>query len=194
MRELGFFGPKRYTDLLDGLPGIAPNVLASRLKEMESAGLVARRRLPPPAASTVYDLTEKGAGLTPVLVELYRFGMQLLGPPRPTDHLRLSWVKGVMQGRFRRDRAADLAETYEFRIDDEVFFTAIKKGRVHFGDGPATAPDLVVQCDLETFVAVASRQVDIKQAQKSGALLVEGKRGAADRWLELLGLPAAVKA
>ncbi len=90
VREL-FYGPKRYTDLVDGLPGIGTNILASRLKELESHGLVERRKLPPPAASTVYELTDDGRLLRPVLHELARFGARLIGPP-PAEALEHGWL------------------------------------------------------------------------------------------------------
>ena len=73
VREL-LLGPKRFTDLRDGLPGIGPNVLTQRLKELEEIGVLRRRVLPPPAASTVYELTEWGQELEEVLVRLGRWG------------------------------------------------------------------------------------------------------------------------
>ena len=94
VREL-FYGPKRYTDLAAHLPGIGTNVLADRLKELESAGLVEKRKLPPPAASTVYELTATGRELRPVLHELARFGARLLGPP-PADALDEGWLLGAL--------------------------------------------------------------------------------------------------
>lgn len=90
VREL-FYGPKRYTDLAAHLPGIGTNILADRLKDLESAGLVERRKLPPPAASTVYELTPAGRELRPVLHELARFGARLMGPP-PLDALEPGWL------------------------------------------------------------------------------------------------------
>ena len=80
-REL-LLGPRRFTDLMAGLPGISANVLAGRLKELESAGLVERRMLPPPAASAVYELTAEAAGLVDVLAAMTRWGVTLLGRPR----------------------------------------------------------------------------------------------------------------
>src|SRR5918998_3635780 len=73
VREL-LLGPKRFTDLRAGLPGASPNVLAQRLKELEQSGVVRRRKLPPPAAVQVYELTEWGAELEIVLKELGRWG------------------------------------------------------------------------------------------------------------------------
>lgn len=90
VREL-LHGPKRYTDLLDHLPGIGTNILAARLKELEGAELVEKRKLPPPAASTVYELTPAGRDLRPVLHELARFGARLMGPP-PLDALEPGWL------------------------------------------------------------------------------------------------------
>jgi DNA-binding HxlR family transcriptional regulator len=90
VREL-MHGPKRYTDLVDGLHGIGTNILAARLKELEAAGLVERRKLPPPAASNVYELTPTGRELRPVLHELARFGARLMGPP-PLDALNPGWL------------------------------------------------------------------------------------------------------
>jgi DNA-binding HxlR family transcriptional regulator len=94
VREL-FYGPKRYTDLAANLPGIGSNVLADRLKELESAGLVEKRKLLPPAPATVYELTPMGRALRPVLHELARFGARLMGPP-PPDALGTGWLLGAL--------------------------------------------------------------------------------------------------
>lgn len=90
VREL-LYGPKRYTDLVAELPGIGTNILAARLKELEAAGIVAKKKLPPPFASTVYELTPAGQELRPVLHELARFGARLMGPP-PPEALEPGWL------------------------------------------------------------------------------------------------------
>lgn len=90
VREL-LYGPKRYTDLVDRLPGIGTNILAGRLKELEAGGIVEKKKLPPPFASTVYELTPAGRELRPVLHELARFGARLIGPP-PPDALEDGWL------------------------------------------------------------------------------------------------------
>jgi DNA-binding HxlR family transcriptional regulator len=94
-REL-FSGPKRYTDLAAQLPGIGTNILADRLKNLEAAGLVEKHRLPPPAASTVYELTAAGRNLRPVLHELARFGARLMGPPQ-VEELEPGWLLGALE-------------------------------------------------------------------------------------------------
>lgn len=94
VREL-LHGPKRYTDLVDHLPGIGTNILAARLKELEAGGIVEKRKLPPPAASTVYELSELGQALRPVLHEFARFGARLMGPP-PADGLEEGWLLNAL--------------------------------------------------------------------------------------------------
>src|SRR3990172_1406948 len=90
IREL-LLGPKRYTDLRQGLPGIAANLLARRLRTLEEDGLVRRRRLPPPAASTIYELTDRGRELEPALLILMRWGSHWMTRPAEGSVLRASW-------------------------------------------------------------------------------------------------------
>jgi DNA-binding HxlR family transcriptional regulator len=90
VREL-LLGPKRYKDLLDGLPGIGTNLLAQRLRELEENGLVRRRRLPAPAGVAVYELTEAGRALEDSVLALGRWGAAFLGVPRTTDRYRPGW-------------------------------------------------------------------------------------------------------
>lgn len=90
VREL-LAGSRRYTDLHADLPGVSTDVLASRLKDMEREGLVTRRRLPPPGAAYVYELTDRGRDLRPVLTTLATWGAPALGEPRPTDAVRVHW-------------------------------------------------------------------------------------------------------
>jgi DNA-binding HxlR family transcriptional regulator len=142
VREL-FYGPKRYTDLVDTLPGIGTNILASRLKELELNGLVSKRKLPPPAASTVYELTDEGEMLRPVLHELARFGVRLIGPP-PADALQEGWLL----------HALDLGLSpvsprgrIVFRIDSEE--ASLVDGEVVAG--AVENPDVVIETDPTSF-------------------------------------------
>src|SRR5688572_17754350 len=114
VREL-MEGPKRYTDLVAGLPGIGTNILAARLRDLEAGGIVEKRKLPPPAASTVYELTQYGRDLRPVIHELARWGIRSLGPP-PAEALEPGWLVHALDLGF-----APLAETgtIAFRIGDE---------------------------------------------------------------------------
>jgi DNA-binding HxlR family transcriptional regulator len=114
-REL-LVGPQRYTDLLAHLPGMWSNLLASRLRHLEAAGLVRRRWLDPPAARFVYELTDAGQALEPAIYELARFGLDLLSDPG-TDvvplHLLPLGLKGLLRLEALPDRALVVALTLD---------------------------------------------------------------------------------
>jgi DNA-binding HxlR family transcriptional regulator len=173
VREL-MHGPKRYTDLLDHLPGIGTNILASRLKELEAGGIVEKRKLPPPAASTVYELTPTGRELRPVLYELARFGARLMGPP-PLDALEEGWLVNALDLALS---PASPAGTIAFRVGEE---------EASLVDGVA-APgidedaDVVVETDAIGFYhLVVNRQSD--------GVRVEGDRAVLDRLLDAFTPP-----
>src|SRR2546427_5070822 len=140
-------GPQRYKDLLEGLPGIGTNLLARRLKDLEKHGIVRRRRLPPPAGSTVYEFTELGKALEPAVIELSRWGLWTLGQPRARHVFRPAWGMLAMRILFRREAARGVRETYQWKIDDEVFHVRIDDGAADLRQGPAPHPDLVFTCD-----------------------------------------------
>lgn len=142
VREL-MEGPKRYTDLVEGLPGIGTNILAARLKDLEAAGLVERTKLPPPAASAVYELTPAGRSLRPVLHELARFGARYMGPP-PIDALEAGWLLGALDLAVS-PLAGDVA--IAFRIGDEE--ASLVDG--HAVPGLAPVVDAVVEGDAVGF-------------------------------------------
>jgi DNA-binding HxlR family transcriptional regulator len=136
VREL-LQGPKRYTDLADGLPGIGTNILAARLRDLEACGVIAKRTLPPPAASRVYELTDYGRELRPVMRELAIWGARSLGPPTPEDELFPGWLVNPID-----TILAPLAPPgrFEFRAGDEV--ASLVDGVAQ--SGPAENPDVVV--------------------------------------------------
>src|SRR5919201_5435813 len=114
VREL-LLGPKRFTDLRAGLPHASPNVLAQRLRELEEAGITRRRKLPPPAGSWVYELTEWGSELEPVIMELGRWGAR--SPSRPCDAgMSIDSLILALRTTFDPDAAGDLSATYELRL------------------------------------------------------------------------------
>ena len=142
VREL-LRGPKRYTDLAGGLPGIGTNILASRLKDLEEGGIVEKRKLPPPAASTVYELTEYGAGLQEALYALARWGARSLGPPTKKDDLYEDWGLNALPAVFNADEARGLTETYVLKIGEDVFTARIVDGVLEPSCGAAADADLV---------------------------------------------------
>jgi DNA-binding HxlR family transcriptional regulator len=173
VREL-LRGPRRYTDLSDGLPGIGTNVLATRLRELEAAGLVSRRKLPPPAASTVYELTEYGMGLEEVLYSVARWGARTLGLPRHDDDLDPDWGLQAFPALFYPERAHGLTETYVIRIDADAFTVRLEAGRLRTECGAADDADLDVTTDVATFFALASGDLAPEQALADGSVTLEG--------------------
>ena len=189
VREL-LTGPKRFKDLLEGLPGIGTNLLAGRLKALEEDGILRRATLPPPAGSKVYELTELGRSLEPVVVELSRWGSRLLGTPRGEDDLRPAWAAVALRSVFDVEAVRGSKETYEFRIDGEVFHVRVEEGGVEARQGPADDPDVVVAGATEAFISVAAGRVDPEAAVEAGSIRVEGSRegGGYDALVRCLGL------
>jgi DNA-binding HxlR family transcriptional regulator len=163
VREL-LHGPKRYTDLVAGLPGIGTNILAARLKDLEAGGILEKRRLPPPAASTVYELTEFGRELRPVLHELARWGARSLGPPAPDD-LHEGWLQQAIElalsASVQHGRIA-------FRVGEEE--ASLVDGRVVAG--VLEDPDVFVETDERGFYElVVERRLDAARVEGDGELL-----------------------
>lgn len=144
VRELIEHEQLRYSDLHCRLTGCGTNILAARLKDLERHGVVRRRRLDPPAASTVYELTEYGQELRPVMRVLAHWGARSLGPPGPDEDLEPGWLAGALRTAFPVD-ATDAC--IEFRVDDEVAAFVGGESR----EGHAESPDTVVRCDRSGF-------------------------------------------
>ncbi len=143
VRELLEEGELRYSDLHARLAGCGTNILAARLKQLEAGGIVRRRKLPPPAASTVYELTEYGQGLRLVLHQLAHWGARIMGPPNAED-LEDGWLVGALRMVFP---PISSVASVEFRIGDEV--VSLVNGDVR--EGPSDEPDAVVSGDAPGF-------------------------------------------
>lgn len=189
VREL-LLGPRRYKDLLRGLPGIGTNLLADRLKNLERLGIVRRRVLPAPAGSTVYELTDSGRGLEAAVFALGRWGARFLEPRRESDATDPAWFFVSIRATFRPDAAAELRESYEFRIDGEPFHASVDHGRVRTSQGPADDPDVIVTTDLESFVGLLSQELSPREGLAGGRIRVEGDESALDRFVEMFAWPA----
>ncbi len=181
IREL-LFGPKRYTDLQAGLPGIGPNVLSDRLRSLESASVLRRRRLPPPAASTVYELTELGQELRPVLFGLFDWGLRLIDSPSSNDVIRASyWLPAIEAAAQPHAVPASVDDTYEFRVGEEVVSVKVRNGRLDVRQGTTDSPDVILTTDARTFVALGREELSPLEAIEAGKLSVEGDPAAAER-------------
>jgi DNA-binding HxlR family transcriptional regulator len=136
--------PKRFTDLLRGLPGIPSNVLTARLKELEHAGVVRRRLLARPARGVVYELTEYGLELEPVVLELGRWGAKALGDPRPDETITIDSMITALRTTFHADAARGVRAGFELRVGEIVLHARVDDGRVTVGEGALPGADLVV--------------------------------------------------
>jgi len=193
VREL-LHGPKRYTDLANGLPGIGSNILAARLRDLEGCGVVAKRTLPPPAASTVYELTEYGAGLREALYALARWGARSIGPPGPEDELYSEWGLNALPALFDAEQARGVTETYTLVIDGDAFTARVENGALIAVAGAAEDADVVVETDMETFFALASAELAPRDAVAAGRARVQGDRKALDRCFRVLSFAPRVAA
>ena len=192
IREL-LIGPRRYTDLLKALPGIGTNLLANRLKGLEAAGVVQRSELPPPAASSVYELTERGSELEESIVALARWGLPLLEERRPNDAWEPEWSILAMRATFRPEAAKGVHEEYEFEVGGKVFFAAVNDGDVSTGPGAAKSPAVTLRADIETFLAVANGSMPMQAAIESGRYVVDGDEAAFERCLRIFSLPERIR-
>jgi DNA-binding HxlR family transcriptional regulator/putative sterol carrier protein len=187
VRDL-LLGPKRFTDLLAGLPKVSPDVLSQRLRELEDAGLLQRRRLPPPAASQVYELTERGQEIAPVLDALGTWGSRL---PLPGPDATMSFDAHILSFRtlFRPDLADGFSTRVELRLGERSFRATVADGKLQLVEGTIEAPDAVITSDHGTALAVAHGRASLAEAEATGALEISGDREAAVRFLGLFPLP-----
>jgi DNA-binding HxlR family transcriptional regulator len=183
VREL-LEGPKRYTDLVAGLPGVSTNILAARLRDLEASGVVQKRRLPPPAASTVYELTDYGAQLEEVVYAMARWGVRTLGPPGPEDELEPDWGLNAFPALFNPTAASGMSGTYVLRISDEVFTVSLADGRVSAEPGADPEADLDAAFDMETFFGLASGELAPADAVEQGLVELRGDIECLERFFQ----------
>jgi DNA-binding HxlR family transcriptional regulator len=188
VREL-LTGPKRFKDLLDGLSGIGTTLLTARLKDLEGHGILRRTTLPPPAGSKVYELTDLGRSLEPVVMALSRWGLKLLDGPRREEVSRPGWAMVALQSSLELEAVHGGKETYEFRVDGELFHVQVDGDEPELRQGPAADPDLTISGDTETLLGVAAGRLTLAEAVEAGAIATEGDRGPLTRCLAMLGSP-----
>ncbi|MEV0169360.1 winged helix-turn-helix transcriptional regulator [Nonomuraea fuscirosea] len=184
VRDL-LLGPKRFNDLLDGLPGVSPNVLSQRLRELIEHGVVQRRDLPAPARVRLYELTEWGYGLEPLLLHLGRWGSRTA--PRSTGSLGIDSLLLSIKASFDPTRATELRGVYEFHIDAAPYLAEVTGDSVQISrDTAAGQPDATLTTDIDTLRAVCNHQISFSAALESAALRLDGDEHAKRRLTDLL--------
>jgi len=174
VRELLLRGACRYTDLRAGLPRIATNLLAERLRELERAGVVARRHAPPPVATTLFELTERGQQLRSVLDALGRWGAPLMAEPAEHLEFRSHWLSYPVE-LFLVDREAQRqAETIELRTGGEPVQVQAARGHVRVLDHAVERPHAVLSGTPQQVLGVLSGQLQLEHARAQG-LVYDGE-------------------
>jgi DNA-binding HxlR family transcriptional regulator len=186
VREL-LLGPKRFSQLRRGLHDASANVLSQRLRDLEAAGLVRHYKLAPPASVLVYELTERGSALEPVLIELGRWGSQL--PPPVGVELGVDALMIALKTRFNARVAADLCASYELRLGEDHFRLDVADGRLQLARGRLANPAAVIDTDPATLRAVAFGRQSLADALRSERLGIQGNQDAAARLLNLFAAP-----
>jgi len=184
VREL-LLGPKRFTDLRAGIPDISPNVLGQRLRELEESGIVARRRLAPPAAVQVYELTEWGRQLEPAVLALGRWASGAPSFPRDAEMGPDSLVL-ALKSTFDPAKAGGLEASYELLLGEIPFDISVRGGVFEAARGEAVDPDATIRSDPSTIAGIVFGGNRLGNAVKAGDLAVEGSRQSVTRLLSAL--------
>jgi DNA-binding HxlR family transcriptional regulator/putative sterol carrier protein len=187
VREL-LLGPKRHTDLRRGLPNASPNVLSERLRELERAGIVRRRKLPPPAGARVYELTDWGRELEEIVLALGRWGAR---SPTPSDAPILSADSIILALRARFDASAahGLRDSYELRLGEDHFRIEVAGDQIEVARGDADQADATIDTDPDTLNAVLWGGPSLADAQRSGKMTIKGDKAAVKRFIRHFPMP-----
>jgi DNA-binding HxlR family transcriptional regulator len=180
VREL-LLGPKRYTDLLEALPGVGTNILAARLTDLQAHGVAVKRTLPPPTPVAVYELTAAGEALGPVLRELRAWGEQFAPPPKAGDAVRPAWI---IQSAASRDPGLRAGRVCELRVGAEVFELTGTDGEAAVKARATAAPDAVLTIEPGVLLRLAAGRVDAARARDR--IGIEGDQQVAVDVIEML--------
>jgi|SRR5664279_720682 len=187
VREL-LLGAKRFNQLRRGLPGPSPNVLSQRLRELEQAGIVRRYQLDPPASVIVYELTERGRELEPVLIELGRWGSQ--APITSSSELSPDALLVALKTTFAPTRAGELVASWGLRLDGAQYRISVADGRLDIAPGTVTSPSAYLDTDSATLRSVIFGGLPMRDAIADGRLTIDGPRQAVGRLIRLFPVPA----
>jgi DNA-binding HxlR family transcriptional regulator len=191
VREL-VAGPRRFTDLMDGLCDISTNLLTERLKSLEHSGIIRRRILHPPAASLVYELTPLGHSLEKSLLELGKWGSQFVPPMcEDTPLLRLNSYALTPMTFFRAEEAQGVCEIVEVHVENEALQFQIADGGIRVRQGESLQADVALYASMQAYMGLLAGKIDAAQAVAEELIQVDGDLEALERFLDLCRLPVA---
>src|SRR5450631_304936 len=184
VREL-IFGPKRFVQLRNGLGAVSPNVLTQRLRDLETAGVVRREVLDPPASVTIYELTVRGRSLEPILLELGRWGRQ--EPLTTSNELSVNALILALKTVF--DPAAAIVATFALRVNGEWFRATAGDDSIDIIRARTEQPTVTFETDVTTLRCVAFGREPVTEAERDGRLTVVGDRRTARRFARMFQVP-----
>lgn len=188
VRDL-LLSPKRFKELTESLPRIPSSILSARLNELEQGGIVRRRVLPQLDAAVVYELTEYGHELEPVLLQLGLWGARSLGDPAPDDVFSLEIAILALHATFRPEFARGLSVNFELRFGDIALHALVDDGALKVEEGSLPDADAII-----TTVAVKqlmSGELTPSDGLASGQVIVDGDPALLERFVELFHIPPA---
>jgi DNA-binding HxlR family transcriptional regulator len=168
VRELQIRGPSRYTDIRKGLPGIATNLLADRLRELEEGGVIRKIAARPPVATTLFELTPRGQELREVLLALGRWGAPMLVDAPDDDAFQTHWLEVPLQVRLADHTPDEPAATIEVRTGDESLVIEAANGKVRAHVGSTDQPDAVLAGSHPMVLGVLAGRIDLGTARRAG--------------------------
>jgi DNA-binding HxlR family transcriptional regulator len=193
LRDLTARGDLRFADLQKSLPGISPSVLSERMRHLEDNGIVARRALPPPAASTVYRLTEVGHALRPALIEFLRWGLRFMPASQPEDHFEPAWLPMGIEAIARSEPTPAMRVLLLLRADPAPIPVLVVGGadgtRVESPAPVGAEVDVTLDSDARAVVLIAAKVLSLDQAEAAGLVRVEGDASLLGNFPELFEMP-----
>lgn len=189
IREL-LIGPRRYKDLMAGLPCISTNLLSERLKTLEEQGILRQRVLPPPAGSTVYELTPLGQSLEQPILELGKWGAQLL--PHSLEGIALPSLGSIavaLKAFFHPEAAQQVDETYGLHFDEEILQVQVKDGEIKVRQGESLKSDVKFYTNIEIFLGLFTGQLRPDESIKRNLVQIEPDPSALSRFLSYCYVP-----
>jgi len=193
VREL-LTGPKRFTDLEQGLPGVPTNILSARLRELEDSGLVERRLLPRPASGVVYDLTAYGRELQEPIISLGLWGARSLGTPKSGDHFSISALALGLRAMLHPERAGDARLSFEIRSDGMLLRGSLEDGQLTVPAESLDEPDIAIEAEPAVLSRLFYGMESVDDALDAGQLRLSGSREQARQFFDIFHMQAETAA
>lgn len=183
-------GPKRFSELQEGLHGIPTNVLTSRLRELEEVEIVERRVQAHPGGGVAYALTEYGRELEEPVLRLGFWGARTMGSPCEGDYISTDSLALALRGSFRRQKARGAQRVYELRVDGKPLRILVMRGQVWAPASSTEEPDVVIDADAGAMPELLSGRLELDDAIASGRVRVDGDRAEVERFFEIFRFPS----